>query len=311
MAATLIKARMGLREWVMLLVLSVLWGGSFFFVEVALTELRPFTIVTLRVGLAALALWIFIGLTGRTVPGGRSVWLAFLGMGILNNAIPFSLITWGQTEIASGLASILNATTPLFTVVIAGLLLSDERANPSKLFGVVFGFAGCVLIIGPTALYELGVGVLAQLAVLAAALSYGFAGVYGRRFQNMGIDPVVTAAGQTTASAIILVPITFLVEAPLSQAWPSGQTWAAMMGLSVLSTAIAYVLYFRILASAGATNLLLVTFLIPVSAIFLGSLFLGEQLSLLHFAGLALIGIGLGVIDGRIFRRRPLNPKKN
>jgi drug/metabolite transporter (DMT)-like permease len=309
MATTSIKASMGLREWIMLLVLSVLWGGSFFFVEIVLTELRPFTTVTLRVGLAALALWIFVGLTGRAIPGGRSVWLAFLGMGILNNAIPFSLITWGQTEIASGLASILNATTPLFTVIIAGLLLSDERANPSKLFGVLFGFAGCILIIGPTALHELGVGALAQLAVLAAALSYAFAGVYGRRFQSMGIDPVVTAAGQTTASTLILVPITFLFEDPLAQAWPSVETWAAIAALAVLSTAIAYVLYFRILASAGATNLLLVTFLIPVSAIFLGSVFLGEKLSFLHFAGLALIGIGLGVIDGRVFRRRPLNER--
>ena len=309
MATTSIKVRMGLREWIMLLVLSVLWGGSFFFVEVVIAELRPFTTVTLRVGLAAIALWIFVGLTGRTVPGERSVWLAFLGMGILNNAIPFSLITWGQTEMASGLASILNATTPLFTVIIAGLLLSDERANRSKLFGVLFGFAGCILIIGPTALYELGAGTLAQFAILAAALYYAFAGVYGRRFQSMGIDPVVTAAGQTTTSALILVPITFLFEDPLTQAWIGVETWAAIAALAVFSTAIAYVLYFRILASAGTTNLLLVTFLIPVSAIFLGSTLLGEQLSWLHFAGLALIGIGLGVIDGRVFRRRRSDPR--
>lgn len=304
MTTTPIKTRMGAREWMMLLTLSVLWGGSFFFVEVAITELPPFTTVTLRVALAALALWIFVGLTGRPLPRGRNVWLAFLAMGVLNNAIPFSLITWGQTEIASGLASILNATTPLFTVIVAGLFLTDERANSSKLFGVVFGFAGCVLIIGPTAITELGVSVLAQIAVLAAALFYAFAGVYGRRFQSMGVDPVVTAAGQTTSSALLLLPITFFFEDPLMLASPSIETWAAIFGLAILSTAIAYVLYFRILASAGATNLLLVTFLIPVSAILLGVAILGEQLSLAHVAGLILIGIGLAVIDGRVFRRR-------
>lgn len=309
MTTTSIKTRMGVREWTMLLTLSVLWGGSFFFVEVAITELPPFTTVTLRVALAAVALWIFVGLTGRPLPRGRNVWLAFLGMGVLNNAIPFSLITWGQTEIASGLASILNATTPLFTVFVAGYFLSDERASPSKLFGAVFGFAGCVLIIGPTAITQLGVGVLAQLAVLAAALSYAFAGVYGRRFQSMGVDPVVTAAGQTTSSALLLLPIAFIFEDPMALAMPSLETWVAIAGLAILSTAIAYVLYFRILASAGATNLLLVTFLIPVSAILLGVVILGEKLSLSHVTGLALIGVGLAVIDGRVIRRRETGDK--
>ncbi|MEP4380330.1 MAG: DMT family transporter [Alphaproteobacteria bacterium] len=295
---------MGMREWTMLVTLSVLWGGSFFFVEVAIKELPPFTTVTLRVALAATALWAFVILTGRPLPRERDVWLAFLGMGILNNAIPFSLITWGQTEIASGLASILNATTPLFTVIVASLLLSDERATSAKLIGVMFGFTGCVLIVGPSAITGLGVGVLAQLAVLAAALAYAFAGVYGRRFQTMGVDPVVTAAGQTTSSALLLLPIAFILEDPLVLPLPGSGTWAAILGLAILSTAIAYVLYFRILASAGATNLLLVTFLIPVSAILLGVVILGENLSLSHIAGLALIAVGLAVIDGRIFHRR-------
>ncbi len=293
---------MELREWVMLLILSVLWGGSFFFVEVALTELPPLTLVMLRVTLAAITLWAFAFAIGLRPPKTISVWMTFLAMGLLNNVIPFSLIVWGQTHIASSLAAILNATTPLFTVIVAGLLLTDERNTRMKLVGVVIGFVGVVLMIGPRALGGLGSDVLAQFAVLGAAISFAFAGVFGRRFKTMGIAPVITAAGQVTASAVLLVPITFYVERPLSLDWPGNETIAAIIGLAILSTAVAYILYFRILSTSGATNLLLVTFLIPVSAILLGSLVLGESLELIHFLGMILIGFGLSAIDGRLWK---------
>jgi len=293
---------MGLREWMMLLILSVLWGGSFFFVEVVISELPPLTIVLLRVGLAALALWIFAFSIGLRPPKTSGVWLAFLVMGLLNNVIPFSLIVWGQLHITSGLAAILNATTPLFTVVVAGFFLVDEKITPMKLVGVVIGFIGVTLMIGPKALGGVGADVIAQFAVLLAAISYAFAGVFGRRFKAMGIDPVIAAAGQVTASAIVLAPIALYVEPPLSLDMPSGKAIAALLGLALLSTAMAYVLYFRILASAGATNLLLVTFLVPISAILLGSLVLGETLELIHFVGMILIGFGLAAIDGRLWR---------
>lgn len=298
-----INPTMGVREWAMLLSLSLLWGGSYFFVGVAVTALPPLTIVALRVGLAAIALWGMIALWGVAVPRSARVWIALLGMGVLNNAIPFSLIVWGQTQIASGLASILNATTPLFTVLVAGALLADERITVNKAIGVVVGFAGTVVLIGPDALAGLGTNLLAQLACLAAALSYAFAGTFGRRFRRMGVEPVVTAAGQVTASALILAPLSLWVEQPWTLAPPDAVHWAAIAGLAVLSTALAYVLYFRILASAGATNLLLVTFLVPVSAILLGWLVLGEALEARHFLGLVVIGFGLAAIDGRLFRR--------
>ena len=258
-----INTSMGAREWAMLIVLSVLWGGSFFFVGVAVADLPPLTIVTLRVGLAAITLWSIALVMGLRPPKSVGIWTAFLGMGLLNNVIPFVLIVWGQTQIASGLASILNATTPLFTVVVAGMLLPDERATPLKLMGVAVGFIGVVVMIGLPAMGEgEGDSTLAQVAIIAAALSYALAGVYGRRFKVMAVNPIVTAAGQVTASAIVLAPIAFTVDGPLDIVGPSVGTWAAIVGLAVLSTATAYVLYFKLLESAGATNLLLVTLLI-------------------------------------------------
>ncbi len=299
-----ISSSLGAREWAMLVTLSVLWGSSFFFVGVVVSALPPLTIVLLRVGLACLALWSIACVMGFQPPGSLRVWGAFFGMGLLNNVIPFSLIVWAQTQIASGLASILNAATPLFTVIVAGLLLTDERVTATKLIGVVIGFAGVVVMIGPSTLGGLGTNLLAQMAVLGAALSYAFAGVFGRRFKAMGVNSIVTAAGQVTASFVILTPIAFYVDQPLQLAMPGIATWVAIIGLANLSTALAYILYFRILASAGATNLLLVTLLIPVSAILLGSLVLGETLELVHFAGMAFIAIGLSVIDGRLWRHK-------
>ncbi len=299
-----INPSMGVIEWVMLLTLSVLWGGSFFFVGVAVTALPTLSIVVLRVGLAALTLWAIILVMRRPIPMTSEVWIAFFGMGLLNNVVPFGLIVWGQQTIASGLASILNATTPLFTVIVAGLLLSDERMNALKLIGVTIGFVGVIIMIGVDALSGLTGNVWAQIAILGGALSYAFAGVYGRRFKRLGVDPLLTAAGQVTASTIVLAPVAILIDRPWNLPMPTVSIWSAIVGLAVLSTALAYILYFQILRRAGATNLLLVTFLIPVSAILLGSLVLGERLGWVHAAGMALIGLGLAAIDGRLFRSR-------
>ncbi|WP_421592197.1 DMT family transporter [Shinella sp. M27] len=289
-------------EWGLLIALSALWGGSFLFNGILVRELPPLTIVAARVALAAIALWTIVRLSGHAVPRGREVWLAFLGMGVLNNVIPFSLIVWGQTHIASGLASILNATTPLFAVIVAHVLTEDEKMTGGRLVGVLVGFAGVALMIGPSVLSDLGTNVLAQLAVLGAAVSYAFAGIWGRRFRRMGLPPLLPAAGQVTASALIMLPVALVVDRPWTLAMPSHEAWLALFGLAVLATALAYVIFFRILATAGATNLMLVTFLIPVSAILLGALVLGEVLAPKHFAGMALIAVGLAAIDGRVFK---------
>jgi len=293
---------MGGREWLMLLVLSLLWGGSFFFTGIAVRELPSFTLVALRVGIGAIALWLMLHALGQRMPRDGRVWAAFFAMGLLNNVIPFSLFAWGQHHIASGLAAILNATTPLFGVLVAHALTEDERLTPAKAVGVTAGFVGVVVLMGPDALHGLGSGTLAQFACLSAALTYAFAGIFGRRFRRMGIPPMVTATGQVTASSVMLLPLALLVEHPWTLLPLHAATWAAVVGLGVLSTAVAYVLYFRVLATAGATNVLLVTLLIPVSAILLGVLVLGESLLPRHFLGMALIGAGLGCIDGRPLR---------
>ncbi|THV14370.1 DMT family transporter [Rhizobium rhizophilum] len=294
---------MNARDWLMLTVLSVIWGGSFFFTGIAVRELPPFTIVAARVGLAALALLVGLKLAGISMPRAPKIWLAFFGMGLLNNMIPFSLIVWGQGHIASGLASILNATTPLFGVVVAHLLTRDEKMTGGRLAGTIVGFAGVALMIGPSALSGFGSHLIAELAVLGAALSYSFAGVYGRRFKAMGINPIVTATGQISASAVLMIPIALVVEQPWTLAAPGLPTMAALVAIALISTALAYIIFFRILASAGATNLMLVTFLIPVSAILLGWLFLGEVLAPQHFIGMATIVAGLVLIDGHLLRR--------
>ncbi|WP_241109473.1 DMT family transporter [Pseudomonas sp. MPFS] len=294
---------MGASQWGQLLVLSVLWGGSFFFIGIAVKELPPLTIVLLRLCLAALALLAVLRITGLKLPTDRQAWQAFLGMGLLNNLVPFSLIVWGQTHIASSLAAILNATTPLFAVLVAHLLTADEKLTGNKLAGVTVGFIGVAIMIGTDALAGLGEQSGAQLAVLGAALSYALAGIFGRRFKAMGIAPLPSATGQVCASSLLLMPLALLVDRPWTLALPSLPVWAALLGIALLSTALAYVLFFRILASAGATNLMLVTFLIPVSAIVLGALVLGEHLHAKHLLGMTLITLGLVAIDGRVFKR--------
>lgn len=298
-----ISLRMGRAEWLLLVLLSLLWGASFLFVGLAVGHLPTLTIVALRVALAALALGLVLRATGQSLPAGAPVWRAFLAMGLLNNVIPFCLIVWGQSQIAAGLAAILNATTPLFTVLAAHALTADDRLTPARALGVVAGFGGAAVMIGPAAAQG-GGPLLAQLAVLGAALSYGLAGIFGRRFRCLGVAPMATATGQLTASALLLVPLALLLDRPWTIAVPPPQVWAAILGLALLSTALAYVLYFRILSVAGATNLSLVTFLIPVSAIWLGWLVLGERLEPRQFAGMALIALGLSLIDGRLWRRR-------
>ena len=289
-------------EWGMLLALSAVWGGSFFFNGVAVRELPVFTVVVCRVALAAAILLLVLRLSGEHLPSGREVWVAFFAMGLMNNVIPFSLIVWGQQHIASGVASILNASTPLFTVVLAHLLTRDERMNAGKAAGVVIGFAGVAVMIGLDAVQALGLNVAAQAMCVAGAVSYAFAGIYGRRFRMMGVSPMATAAGQVTASSAMLLPLMLVVDRPWTLAMPSMAAIGALVGVAAISTAFAYVLYFRILATAGATNLVLVTFLIPVSAILLGVLFLGEVLMPKHLAGIAMIGLGLAAIDGRPWR---------
>jgi drug/metabolite transporter (DMT)-like permease len=290
---------MGPVEWGLLLLLSLLWGGSFFFSKIAVGELPPLTVVLCRVVLAALTLNLIVLLAGRRLPADARTWGALVVMGLLNNAVPFSLIFWGQTQIASGLASILNATTPLFTVLVAHVATSDEKLTPRRLLGVITGVAGVAIMIGPGA-FAAGGATLAKLAVLGAALSYAFAAIWGRRFR--GLPPTVTAAGQLTSSALVMTPVALLIDQPWTLSVPSTRVILAVVALAIVSTAAGYLLYFAVLARAGATNVSLVTLLIPPSAMLLGAVFLTEQLELRDLLGLAFIAAGLAAIDGRPLR---------
>lgn len=298
---------MSAQIWAMLLVLGILWGGSFFFVAVAVHELPPITLATCRVGIAAIVLLLVLTATGRRLPTEAAVWRACITIGLLNNVIPFSLIFWAQSQIPSGLASILNATTPISTALVAHVFTTDEKLTPNRIFGVLLGFAGVALMLGPDLLSGLGQNVLAQGAVLLATLSYACSGVYGRRFRRMQVDPVVGAGGQLLSSTVMLLPIALLIDRSWQLPLPSWQALLALLGLATLSTALAYVIFFRIMGAAGS-NVNLVTLLVPVSAILLGVLVLGETLLPRHLIGFAIIALGLAAIDGRVFalfRKQP------
>ncbi len=284
----------------MLLALAGLWGSSFFFFKVLVEALPPLTVVLGRVGFAAVLMNLFLLARNQRMTGSMP-WGRFVVMGLLNNVIPFSLIVWGEARIPSGLASVLNATTPVFGVLAAHVLTQTERLSWGRLAGVLFGLLGVVILIGPDAMAGLNSETLpGDLACLAAAFSYALAGIYGRRFR--GLPPLQIATGQLTGATLIMLPVAAAVDRFWRLPMPAVETWEAMAAIAVLCTVLAYILYFRILATSGATNLLLVTFLLPVSALLLGAVFLGEHVPLRAFGGMALIGVALAAIDGRLLR---------
>ncbi|TCM58595.1 drug/metabolite transporter (DMT)-like permease [Rhizobium sp. PP-F2F-G48] len=306
-ATTPVETRMTPLTWGLLALLGLIWGASFFFGRIAVQHVPAFTLVFLRVSIAALALHLFVRGRFDIYKALAARWRAFLVLGLLNNAIPHSFIFLGQTQIGAGLASILNATTPIWTVLLAHVLTNDEKLSPRKIGGTALGLAGTVLLIGPSALGHLGatshgIPLWALILPLGAAISYGFAGIYGRRFR--GLAPPVTAAGQLTASSLIMLPVSLLADHPWTLAMPPLTTILAILALALVSTAYGYILFFRIMARAGATNTSLVTLLVPPSALLFGLAFLGERLDITDIGGMTLIAAGLIVLDGRLLARR-------
>jgi drug/metabolite transporter (DMT)-like permease len=299
----MIRTVMDKSDWAILGILALIWGGAFFLIGVAVRHVTPLTYVWLRLTIAAAVMWAFLRFKGHSLGLPREVWGSILLLALLNNALPFTLFGWGQTHIASGLASILNATTPIWGVVVAHFLTLDERMNPRKIAGVLLGFGGVATMIGPTLLANIGTDALAQLACVTAALSYALAAVWARRFRRMGISPLSVTTGQLTAGAAMMLPLALLVDRPWTHALPPLSAGGAIVGLAIVCTAFGYVLYFRLIDRAGATNALLVTLLVPPVAILLGGLFLGERLAAQDFLGLGLIALGLAAIDGRLVSR--------
>ena len=290
---------MSLRNFVILLSLGLIWGASFLFIKVSVVTIPPFSVAFGRTALAALILYLVLRLRGLKLPGRGPVWGSFLLMGLLNGAVPYTLITWAEIHIDSGLAAILNALMPLCTVILAHFFTQDERFNWLKLVGVLLGLTGVLALIGPVALDGLGTHVLGQLAVMGAALSYAIAVIFGRRLRE--IPPLVSATGQLASAALLTLPLSLIVDTPwrLSLSFLS---LGALICLSLLGTALAYLLYYYLLARIGATNLSLVTYLIPITGVFWGALLLGERLHWSAFLALALILTGIALINGRMPR---------
>ena len=293
--------QMNALTWGLLLLLGLIWGGSFFFARIAVHDVPPFTLVFLRLSIAAIALHIYI--RGRFGIYGllRTHWRQFLLLGLINNAIPHAMIFIGETEIGAGLASVLNATTPIWTVIVAHYATIDEKPSRAKIIGCIVGLVGTAVLVGPSAVTASGVPLWAVLLPVVGAISYGFAGIYAKRFK--GIPSPVTAAGQMTGSSLLMLPVSLAVDHPWTLTTPPMATIWAILALALLSTAFAYILFFRILTIAGATNTSLVTLLVPPSAILLGAVFLGERLGAMEISGMLLIGVGLVILDGRLHAR--------
>jgi drug/metabolite transporter (DMT)-like permease len=280
--------------------LALIWGGSFLSVHVALEEIGPLTSVAHRTGWAMLILWAYVLIRRLPLPTDRRVWAAFLVMGLLNNAIPFSLMAWGQLHIETGLTSILNAATAIFGVSAAALFLADERLTARKAIGVGIGFLGVSTAIGLNASKDFDIRSLGQLAVIGGTISYALAAVWARK--TLGhLKPQVAAAGMLTGASLISLPAAWIIEGPITLSLQP-QTCAAITYYAVVATAIAYILYYRVLALAGSGNAMLVTLLVAPVAIVLGAIVLGEALPLRAYIGFAILALGLLILDGRLVK---------
>ena len=289
---------MGPVEWGLLLLLSFLWGGSFNLIQLALRELPPFTLVCLRMIITTAALAAVAVALGHSLSQPWRVWRSFAIMGLLNSLVPHSLNAWGQTQITSGLAAVLNASAPMFTVIFAHYFLRDERMNALKIAGVLTGIAGVAVIIGPSALRGVSPALFGELALVLASMSMAMAGVFGRSLK--GVPPLLSATGQAAWTTLFLLPLALVTDHPWQLPMPGMVTWLSVAGIALGGTALGYTIYYRLLATSGATNLLLVTFLNPVTALLLGAFFLAEIIEPRQVAGMTLIAMGLAAIDGRI-----------
>jgi drug/metabolite transporter (DMT)-like permease len=288
---------MGLKNFLWLLLLAGLWGPSFLFIKVAVGEISPFTLVTGRVGLAALLLYLILRLQGRALPRSGRLWGCFAVAGFFSNALPFTLITWGEIHIDSAVAAILNGTTPLFTILLAHLFTSDDRMNGVKVAGVLLGFGGLIVLIAPSLFEGFHATTWGLIAVATAAASYGVATVYTRQ-KLRGLPPLVAPTAQLAMATLFLIPLVLVVEQPFSRPLPSWTALASLLALSVVGTAMAFVLYYRLLEKLTATNISMVTYLVPVIGVLLGVVVLNEQPGWNAYAGCALILLGVMVVNG-------------
>lgn len=300
---------MASRDWLVILLLALLWGASFTFTSVALRELPSNTLVVARMGLATPPLLFYLWWRGERLPRDPRLWGALALLGLVNIAIPFGLFFWAMTRISGGLAAVLNATTPLWGVVFAHYLTREERITPLRFIGTLLGFVGIAVIIGPGVLRSLGGDTLAQLACLVATAAQALAALLARRISAGGTNALTVSIGQCVSATLFMLPVALLLEAPWQLPMPGMTTWLAVIALALPVTALAYILFFGLLERVGTSNALLIAYLIPVFAVVIGGVFLGEVMAPRQFGGMALIALALAVIDGRPFAR--LAPRRN
>lgn len=294
-------------EWFILVLLGIIWGASYLFIKVGGAEIPPFTFVAGRTTIASIALVLVLLARREKLPSFRSpIWRWFVILGILNGVIPYTLITWGETHIASGLAAIIIGTMPIFTVLLAHWLTADEQLNANKLVGILIGFCGVVLLFLP----ELGGGlqltVVGELAVLGAAISYALAIVVARKYLR-GVGHITASFGQLASASLILIPLAILIDHP-SDLHPSQAAIASLLTLSLVGTAFAYLLYYWLIENVGATQTSLVTYISPVAAVILGALILGESLNWTSLGGLAAIIAGVALVTRKTVSNPQLAP---
>jgi drug/metabolite transporter (DMT)-like permease len=278
-----------------------MWSASFIFIKVAAADLPPFTLVLIRVGLAALALHLIVLARRLSYPRQPAIFARYGVMGLTNNIIPFALIVYATSRLGAGAASILNATAPIFALLVAHVSTADEKITAAKVVGILLGFAGVAAMAGRQAAAGLTGDLLAVAAMLVACFFYGFSAVFGRSFA--GINPTMSATCQLTASTLLLTPAALVLDRPWALAMPGPAALLSVAALALVSTSLAYVLFYALIQRAGGTNTILVTLLIPVGGVLLGWALLGEALSPEKAAGMILIGLGLIVIDGRLVRQ--------
>jgi drug/metabolite transporter (DMT)-like permease len=293
--------RLGATEWALIVLHSILWGSSFFFGAIAIRELPPLTITGFRAVPASIIVVAVCWAMGLAIPARLDYWRRMVLLALLNNIFPMMLILWAQHQVASGVAAVFNATTPLFAVVIAHYLTHDERFSWNKAAGLISGLAGVSVLVGADVTSGASGGLAAKIALLGAALCYALAGVFARTTSRE--PPFVIAAGQLVAALAMAMPLALYFDRPWTLPMPSTAAISAVAGIGILSSAFASLVYFTVIKRAGATNGLLVTLLLPLTPIMLGGLFLGEHLSRRELGGGLLIALALVVIDGRLLRR--------
>ncbi len=276
---------------ILLLVLGTIWGTSFLFIKIVVSEVPPMTLVTGRLGVAALLTWALVRLRNTRIRRDDKLWRAFAVVGLLNGALPYYLISWGEQYIPSGWAALLQATTPLFTILIAHVMTDDDRITPQKLIGVILGFGGVGILMWPEVRQGLAASVWGMLAIVGSSLSYAVASIYARsRLSDQ--SPMIAAAGQFTMGFATILPLALVVESPWAIA-PSGKALLSWAALAVLGTVIAYTIYYALLKRTNATFTTMVTYIVPINGLLLGALVLDESLSpsLLLSLGLVLGGV--------------------